>query len=149
MRISTRQPTPISPAQREQATHAAKEMALFSALSGTGWTPVASAPRIKPGTTAFISSAKYDYQALVKHYGGAKLPAAFRVRALTPDVAQAVKTFAAQHRGTPEVALNTIDGQSTFQVQVPTKDATQVLLLGSKGQELARGSVNGTTLRWS
>jgi hypothetical protein len=47
------------------------------------------------------------------------------------------------------VALNTIDGQRSFQVQVPVAERTHVLLLGARGQELARGEVKGAKLSWT
>jgi hypothetical protein len=149
VRLVARQPLrqPLTPAQHAQVTRTAKELDLFVKLQSSA--PVERTARIEPSSKAFVAAAKYDYQSLVSHYGEAKLPAAFRVSVVPPEVVNVVKAFAAQHRGSPEVALNTIDGQRSFQVQVPVAERTHVLLLGARGQELARGEVKGAKLSWN
>lgn len=126
-------------------TQTAKELTLFNRLQ-PGTAP--SRERIHPGTAQFTSAARYDYEQLVRHYGKAQLPAAFRVKALPAELAASVKAFAALHRATPQLALNTIDGSKSYQVQVAVKDRTHVLLLGPRGAELARGEVRGAKVSW-
>ncbi|MFO0598209.1 MAG: hypothetical protein U0228_23095 [Myxococcaceae bacterium] len=132
--------------QFERVQRTARELSLFIKLDGGA--PV-SRPRLSPGTPAFTSAARRDYEQLVSHHGGAELPSAFRVRLTPTTVSTAVRTFATQHRGSPEVALNTIDGHRTYQVQVKTADRTHVLLLGPAGQSLGTGVVRGARVSWS
>lgn len=126
-------------------TQTAKELTLFNRLQ-PGTEP--RRERIQPGTAQFTGAARYDYEQLVRHYGKAQLPAVFKLKAVPAELSSAVKAFASQHGGKAEVALNTIDGGKSFQVQVATKDRTHVLLLGPRGQELARGEVRGAKLSW-
>jgi hypothetical protein len=123
----------------------AKELNLFNRLQ-PGTEPTRE--RLRVGTPQFTSAARYDYEQLVRHFGKAQLPAFFRVKVVPTELAAPVKAFAAQHVGKAEVALNTIDGQKSFQVQVATSERTHVLLLGPRGQELARGEVRGAKVSW-
>ncbi|MFZ5444243.1 MAG: hypothetical protein ACOZQL_29875 [Myxococcota bacterium] len=122
-------------------------MALFAKLQG-GATAAPARPRTLVGTPEFTQAARRDYAELVSTCGGPRLPAAFQVKTPPPAVQAAVDAFERQHRGTAEVALNTIDGQRTYQVQIAHKGQAQVLLVDARGVELARGAVRGTTVAW-
>lgn len=127
-------------------TQTAKELTLFNRLQPGAET---KRERIVPGTAQFTSAARYDYEQLVRHFGKAQLPAVFKLKTVPAELSSAVKAFVSQLGGkTSEVALNTIDGNKSFQVQVAVKDRTHVLLLGPRGQELARGEVRGAKLSW-
>jgi hypothetical protein len=134
----------LTAAQHQHVSRTAKELSLFNRLSGVAPTR----PRLKPGAPEFTAAARRDYELLLRHFGKALLPASFHVRVLGAQVAGAVAAFAAQHRAPAEVALNTIDGHRTYQVQVGDGARTQVLLLGPRAEELARGVVRGAVVRW-
>lgn len=124
----------------------AKELSLFNRLQPGA---ESSRERIRPGSAQFATAARYDYEQLVRHYGKAQLPAAFRLKVMPAEVSAVAKAFAAQHGGRKsELAVNTIDGSKSFQLQVVAKDRTHVLLLGPRGQELARGEVRGAKVSW-
>jgi hypothetical protein len=123
----------------------AKELALFNRLQG-GTEP--KRERIRPGTPQFVTAARYDYEQLVGHFGKAQLPAFFKVKTPPLELSAAIRAFCAPHGAKAEVALNTIDGSKSYQVQVAAKDRTHVLLLGPRGQELARGEVRGAKVSW-
>ena len=126
-------------------TREAKELDLFARLQGGAQV---QRERVAYGTSAFVAAARRDYEAVLAHFSAARLPAAFRVKTMTAEVAASVRAFSTLHRAPAEVALNTIDGQKTFQVQVARDDKTHVLLLGPRGQELARGEVRGARVSW-
>lgn len=128
-------------------TQTAKELTLFNRLQ-PGTEP--RRERFVPGTAQFTSAARYDYEQLVRHFGKAQLPSVFKLKAVPAELSSAVKAFAAQlgSKSSAEIALNTIDGHKSFQVQVAAKDRTHVLLLGPRAQELARGEVRGEKVSW-
>lgn len=124
----------------------AKELTLFNRLQA-GTEPTRE--RIRPGTAQFATAARYDYEQLVRHFGKAQLPAFFKVKTAPAELSSAIRAFCELHGGAKaDVALNTIDGNKSFQVQVAAKDRTHVLLLGPRAQELARGEVRGAKVSW-
>ncbi len=135
----------LSGPEREQVTRLAKEMALFARLQG-GVAPT-KAPLVA-GSAAFVTAARRDYADLISMHGAPKLPACFLVKSPPPAVQRVTEAFAAQHGGPAEVALNSIDGERTYQVQVSQRSQAQVLLVDARGHELARGVARGGLVSW-
>lgn len=137
----------LSPADFERATRFSREMALLGKLQRGAGAPSA-APRRLVGTPEFTQAAKADYAELLATHGKPTLPSSFLVKVPPPGVQTAVDAFERQHRGSAQIALNAIDGQRTYQVQLAQKDAAQVLLVDARGVELARGTARGATVCW-
>lgn len=140
----------LSPADHQKATRLSREMALFSKLQGGS---ARTASKLAPGTPEFTTAAKKDYADLLAMYGAPKLSTSFVVKQLTslPEpVKAAYDSFRLQHSdGHAQIALSTIDGHRTWQAQVTQiGGAAQVLLIGEKGAELARGVVRGAAVSW-
>jgi hypothetical protein len=143
----------LSPAEHAKATRLSREMALFSKLqSGLQGGNAPTAAKLAPGTPEFTTAAKKDYADLLEMHGAPKLPTSFVVKQLTslPEpVKAAYDSFRLLHSGHAQIALSTIDGHRTWQAQVTQiGGAAQVLLIGEKGAELARGVVRGAAISW-
>lgn len=148
MRLSPlTQRTGLSQADHEKATRLSREMALFTRLQG-GATPL---PGLSPGTLAFARAAKQDYADLLALHGRPRLPACFVVQKLAtlPEpVAASFHAFTALHAGRASIALSAIDGHRTWQAQVVSSSSAQVLLLDTKGRELASGVARADKVCW-